>query len=99
MRFLGPITCGKISTLATVAVLAGFYSSGGGKMFSSGPLSQQHRGREKLGGVSSHAEIAGNCSACHAPAWSRETMASRCLDCHANVRAQLDEERTMHGRI
>jgi len=26
-------------------------------------------------------------------------MASRCLDCHANVRAQLDEERSMHGRI
>ena len=50
MRLLGPITSGKLSTLATVAVLVGVYATAGGKMFSSGPLSAQHRGREKLGG-------------------------------------------------
>jgi hypothetical protein len=100
MRFLGPIiTSGKVSAVVTVVVLVVVYSTSGGKMFSTGGLSDQHRGKAKLNGVSSHAEIAGNCSACHAPAWSKETMSSRCLDCHANVKTQLDEDRAMHGRI
>lgn len=99
MRVLGLLTSGKFTAAATVVVLIGMYTARGGTMFSSGPLSDKHRGREKLGGVSSHAEIAGNCSACHAPAWSKQTMTDRCLDCHTNVRTQLDEKKAMHGRV
>jgi hypothetical protein len=47
----------------------------------------------------SHAEIGGNCGACHASPMSRQTMADRCMDCHENVREQLNSNGPLHGRL
>src|SRR5262249_53690969 len=41
--------------------------------------------------------IAGNCAACHAPPWSIETIADRCMSCHKEVRDQLTGKRGLHG--
>jgi hypothetical protein len=90
---------GRITVLVTVfAVVAGIAATGGG-MFSPGKLSAQQKGRAQIGGVSSHAEIGGKCSACHVPPWSRETMADRCMGCHTDVRGQLDGHQPLHGKL
>jgi hypothetical protein len=93
------LTLGKVSTFATIAVILLLYAKSGGKMFSTGPLSAKTRANETHGGVMSHAQLEGKCGACHASPLSRETMADRCLECHTNVREQLDGERAMHGRV
>jgi hypothetical protein len=72
--------------IAALVVLAGLLAAGllfGGQLFSPGALSAQGRG-PALSGVTSHAEIAA-CSACHAPFWSPDDMAKRCLDCHVDL--------------
>src|SRR5262249_44955847 len=38
-------------------------------------------------------------AACHPEPWSSATMSSRCLDCHTDVRAQLDARGPMHGKL
>jgi hypothetical protein len=68
-------------------------------MFSPGALNSQNLRGVRLGGVSSHADLSGRCSACHVPAWSQATMADRCLDCHTRVRDQLTAARPLHGRF
>jgi len=92
-------TSAEIAALVTVVAVAVVMSVRGGTMFSPGALNAQNRGNAPLGGVHSHADIGGNCAACHAPTWSGETMASRCLNCHADVRAQLDTHGPMHGML
>jgi hypothetical protein len=98
MKRIGSLGLGKLAVLGTLAsvlfILVGF----GQGMFSPGALSVESRKESSLGGVSSHAAIT-NCSACHAPAWSSKTMAARCMDCHENVRAQIDGEKPMHGLL
>jgi hypothetical protein len=71
----------------------------GGRAFSPGALNAETRGQVQLGGVSSHADLRGKCSACHTTPWSRQTMADRCLDCHTDVRQQLDAHGPMHGKL
>jgi hypothetical protein len=84
-----------VLTLGAVSVMA--YRSGG-SMFNPGPLSAQERGTA-LGGVHSHAELASQCSACHVSPWSRETMADRCLSCHADIREEIAAHHAMHGNL
>ncbi|HEX5725593.1 MAG TPA: cytochrome c3 family protein, partial [Longimicrobiaceae bacterium] len=50
-----------------------------------------------LGGVASHAELARQCGACHAPPLGGGTMAARCLACHTAVRAELADTTALHG--
>src|SRR6516165_6648787 len=69
---------------------------GGAEVFRPGALSTQNRKGVELEGATSHATIR-SCSACHAPFWSGETMATRCLACHTDVRDQLDGQQPMHG--
>jgi hypothetical protein len=88
---------GEIAALVTVGVVAFVYFSRGGEMFSPGALNAQ--GRAPLGGVGSHAQLGGNCAACHAPAWSSETMADRCMNCHTDVRCQLNAKQPLHGTL
>jgi hypothetical protein len=93
------LTPGRIAVLVTVcAVGAGIVATGGG-MFSPGALNAQPKGRVQIGGVSSHAELGGKCSACHAPPWSGQTMADRCTSCHTDVRGQIDAHQPLHGRF
>jgi hypothetical protein len=99
MKQLARPTMGKATALATLFAVVFILFTSGGKMFSPGALNAQSRGDVVLGGVRSHAEIAGNCSACHVAPWSGETMATRCLSCHSDVKSQLDEQKPMHGQL
>jgi hypothetical protein len=75
---------GIVSALVTLLVLAGLYFFNGGAMFSPGALNAQ-AGEQTLGGVRSHAETTGRCSACHTAIWQRASMADRCLECHLEL--------------
>jgi len=88
-----------VIALLTVAMVAAVLFTSGGTMFSPGPLNAESRLDVKRGGVSSHAELGGNCSACHASPWSGQTMASLCLDCHTDVRSQILNRQPLHGRL
>jgi hypothetical protein len=92
------LTWGEVAALVTLTVVAAAMFAGGDTMFSPGDLNARNRTRSQLGGVASHSEI-GACSACHTPPWSRQTMADRCLDCHTDVRKQLDAQGPLHGML
>jgi hypothetical protein len=98
MRRLVHPTPAKIAALITACVVVTGYVLGGGRMFSPGDLNAQHHGAAQ-GGVAAHADLGGSCSACHAEPWSGRTMADRCLDCHADVRRQIDAQLALHGRL
>lgn len=98
-RRLGCLTPGGIVTaLLTLAVVGALLVLQGGRLFSPGALNARASGRV-LGGVSSHAETGGGCSACHAAPWSGETMADRCLVCHPEVAAEMRDMATIHGMM
>ena len=95
---LGCLTgTGIIATLITAFAIAGYAFASGGQMFSPGALNDIHGAM--LGGVTSHAEIAGACSACHVAPWENQTMQDRCLVCHQDVPAQMQDLMTPHGRM
>lgn len=95
---LGCLTpMGLIAGLLTALAIGGVAFARGGVLYSPGALNAQ--AGEPLGGVTSHAETGGECKACHTPPWSRETMADRCVTCHADVGAQMREVASLHGSI
>ena len=95
-----PLGClsrsGLFAAFLALVVLAGAGLIWGGLLFSPGPLNAQGSG-QTLGGVRSHAETGGRCSACHAPFWSNESMAGRCVLCHTDIAAQLRDPSSLHG--
>lgn len=99
MKRLGHLTPGILAALATLGTVVLLLATRGGAMFSPGPLSARSRPNVTLGGVRSHAETAGSCGSCHAPPWSSETMATRCLRCHTDIGEQLDAHRGLHGKL
>ncbi|MFT3893546.1 MAG: cytochrome c3 family protein [Anaerolineales bacterium] len=95
---LGCLTgTGIIAALIATLAIVGVAVASGGSMFSPGSLNavQGHM----LGGVSSHAEIAGNCGLCHTAPWEKETMGDRCMACHTDISAQMGDVLTEHGRM
>ena len=90
-----------MAALIALALLGGYSLARGGALFSPGALSASSGG-SPMGGVYSHAEIAGRCAACHAAPWERQGMAERCLACHTDLeqepgnfhQAMLAESRT-----
>lgn len=88
---------GIIAALITMFSIVSYGFVTGGAMFSPGPLNAESG--QSLGGVSSHAQIKGNCKACHVPPWDEDTMDDRCLVCHANVQEDLRDLETLHGRL
>lgn len=88
---------GIMAALVTVLVIAGFAYTRGGLLYNPGPLNAQSG--ETLGGVSSHAEIGGNCEACHTAPWEPARMEDRCVDCHGEIAIQMQDVATMHGSI
>src|SRR5438105_2260479 len=98
MQRFTQIGLGKLPILGTIASVLLVLGAFGQDMFSAGALSEQNPRKVTRGGVSSHAEIT-SCSACHASAWSGDTMASRCMDCHDNIKDQLDIGKGMHGQF
>lgn len=93
------LSLGKLTALATLTVVGGVAVLTGQQMFSPGPLSIARRAGGPLGGVASHGDLSSNCAACHAPPWSRETMASRCQTCHTDIATQINDGLSLHGRI
>ncbi len=64
-------------------------------MFSPGELNAQTGA--PLGNVHSHAELGGNCDACHTAPWDTATMADRCTTCHIDVAVQMRQVASLHG--
>jgi hypothetical protein len=85
--------------LITLSLVGGAALTSRAAMFSPGVLSAHTEDGQTLGGVTSHAELVGNCTACHVDPWSSAVMASRCLSCHTNVRAQLDDPNSLHNAL
>jgi len=88
---------GIAAALAAILVIAGYAYVRGGLMYNPGPLSTQ--GAQLLGGVTSHAEIGGECQACHTAPWEEATMTDRCVVCHTNIAEQMRNAATVHGTL
>lgn len=86
---------GLITVVLTILIVIGVGLVRGGVLFSPGQLNAQTGAI--LGGVTSHADLSGKCSACHAFFWQKATMADRCVLCHADVAAQQKDPSTLHG--
>ena len=84
-----------VAALALVGLVAWTLTQGP-TLFSPGPLNAVAK-TETLGGVSTHAQLAGNCGACHTAPWSSQTMADRCMVCHQDVSAQIHDQSGLHG--
>jgi hypothetical protein len=95
-----PLGClsrsGLFTALLVLIVTAAVGLIWGGSLFSPGPLNAQ-AAEAPLGGVYSHAETGGRCSACHVAPWNSEAMADRCLLCHTDVVTQLQDPTSLHG--
>ena len=88
---------GLFAALITILVVAGYAYARGGLLYNPGPLNAQSG--TALGGVTSHAEIGGECKACHTAPWESATMADRCVVCHTEIAAQLTNAASLHGAI
>jgi hypothetical protein len=99
IRRLGCLsTSGIVAALSTLVVLVAAMLIVGGRLFSPGLLNAQ-AGDTPLGGVRSHAETGGHCSACHIAFWSAGSMADRCLACHDEIGLQLQDPESLHGAL
>lgn len=95
---LGCITStGILAALIAAFVIVVSTLASGGSMYSPGALNAESG--NILGGVSSHAEIAGNCKACHAAPWEADTMDDRCSACHVNITEELKDPDSIHRRM
>lgn len=95
---LGCLTgTGLLAALITALVIAGYAYASGGWMYNPGPLNAQKG--EMLGGVASHAELGGNCEACHTAPWESAVMADRCAVCHTDIARQMKDVASMHGTL
>lgn len=88
---------GIIAALITAVVIAAVAFMQGGVLYNPGDLNAQSG--ETLGGVTSHAEIGGECKTCHVAPWSSLTMADLCTSCHTDVAAQMRQVASLHGSM
>jgi hypothetical protein len=88
---------GILSAIITILAIAGVAYARGGLMYNPGPLNAQ--AGEILGGVASHAEIGGECEACHSAPWSSTTMADLCVNCHGEIAGQMQSMIALHGAM
>lgn len=98
MKRLLALSVGKLAALFTFLAVLAVLAAQGPRMFSPGPLSETNRRGSVRCDVSTHAQIA-SCSACHVSPWSSDTMADRCLVCHADVLEQIETGQALHGRL
>jgi len=96
---LGFITPGGLIGLAiSVVLIILAVLIFGNQIFSPGGLNQNASG-QVLGGISSHAELAKACNACHPAPWSIPDQNDLCLDCHQEIAHQLMDSKTLHGAV
>ncbi len=88
---------GILAALITLGVIVWMAFSQGGVLYSPGELNAQ--AGETINGVTSHAQIGGECKACHVAPWSAQMMADRCVSCHLDVAVQMQEVASLHGGI
>ena len=88
---------GIIAAVITALVIVGYVYARGGLLYNPGPLNAQSG--EVLGGVTSHAEIGGDCNACHTAPWESARMEDRCIVCHGSIAVQMQDVATMHGSM
>ena len=88
---------GIIAAIIAALMIAASALASGGSMYSPGALNAQPG--IVLGGVASHADIAGNCKACHAAPWEMDTMDDRCSTCHVDVAEEMKDPASVHGRM
>jgi hypothetical protein len=86
---------GLVTAFLTVLVVVIVGLVRGGVLFSPGQLNAQ--AGQVLGGITSHSALSGTCSACHAYFWQNTTMAERCVSCHTDIAAELQNPATLHG--
>ncbi len=94
-RFGCVTASGVIAALVAVLLVAAIFLLNGGSLFSPGALSAKNG--YSRGGVTSHAELNGNCAACHTAPWEKTTMADRCLACHWEVATELQTPGALHN--
>lgn len=87
-----------VAIVAAVGVAAAYGVTGGG-IFSPGALHAADSTPARLGEVQSHAELSKQCGSCHAPPGSARPMATRCLECHTDVRKEFSDTATLHGAL
>ena len=86
---------GIVTSVLGILIVFGAGMMRGGSLFSPGSLNAQ--AGASLGGVTSHADVSANCSACHVAFWQTTTMADRCVVCHVDVATQRNDPRSLHG--
>ena len=86
-----------VTALITLSAIAGTVLVRGNGMFSAGALNAQTGAA--LGGVSSHAEIGGDCGLCHTAPWDSATLADRCADCHVDIVSDMSKIAKAHGEM
>jgi hypothetical protein len=84
-----------VAVVTLLGLLAWMLIMGPG-LFSPGALNSQAKA-QTLGGVTSHAQLAHDCGACHAAPWSSKSMDDRCMACHTDVRTQVQGQSGIHG--
>lgn len=88
---------GLVAGIITSLVIVVYAYAQGGLLYNPGPLNAQSG--EVLGGVTSHAEIGGDCQACHTAPWESAKMEDRCANCHGDVAVQMKDVASMHGSM
>ena len=87
---------GLLVAVVTLLGITGVAFASGGAIFNPGSLSNQVGA--PLGGIASHSDIQ-QCSACHTSPWETATMADRCLACHSDITAQLQDPASLHSVV
>ncbi len=95
LRFGCLTNAGIVSGLIAIFFITGSALASGGTMYSPGELNSVPG--EVIRGVSSHAELEGDCKSCHVAPWETETMDDRCSACHEGVSVELTDHATVHG--
>jgi hypothetical protein len=105
---------GFISATGIVAAVVVFLGAGavthllGPELFSPGGLNAQTSAdaaiatttaAKSLGGVTSHAQLAEDCGACHPAPWGSRSEADACLACHTGIGDQIATRQSLHGGL
>lgn len=85
------------TAILTLAIILVWELLSGNLMFTAGALNAQPG--QLLGGTTSHYEFGRECEKCHVAPWSDETMADRCVACHIDIQAELQNPGELHGAI